>query len=139
MPFCRQCGAQLIGPYCADCGSPAPLKTSTRIWVLAAMVGLFVLGGGLLLVSQAKHAGSDARLMRNNPGLATGKLLAATNPDIEIISTDEDKGRVTIRQKSTGKVITVDLDKMRQGKITFPNDRANQAGVASSSSSNNAR
>ncbi|HVN06452.1 MAG TPA: hypothetical protein VMT86_18660 [Bryobacteraceae bacterium] len=124
MPFCRQCGARLIGPYCADCGIPAPRRFSPLIWVLAAMFGLFVLGGGLVLVHQAKHAGVDARLMRNNPGLATAKLLAATNPDIEIISTDEDKGKVTIRQKSTGKVITVDLDKMKQGKIAFHDGEA---------------
>ena len=125
MSVCGQCGAQLIGEYCGDCGAAARRKTSPLIWFLAAALALFLLGAiaavgsGIVLVHKAKQAGIDARLMHNNPGLATAKLLAATNPDIEIISTDEAKGLVTIRQKSTGKVITVDLDKVKQGKVTL--------------------
>lgn len=102
-------------------------KTSPIVWILVAVLGLFVLlgiavvGGGFLLAHKAKQAGLDMELMRNNPGLATAKLLAVTNPDLEVVSSD-DHGLVTIRQKSTGKIMTVNFDDMKGGKFTFHED-----------------
>jgi hypothetical protein len=88
---------------------------------LFVLFGLFVLGGSLFLVHKAKQAGFDTELMRNNPGLATAKLLAAVNPDLEVVSTDG-HGVVTIRQRSTGKTMTVTFDDMKRGKFTFRGD-----------------
>ena len=151
MAFCQSCGAQLAGDFCTNCGTragaggpsaaagaaqPTPVqpvsgvkrKTSPIVWILVAVLGLFMLfgiavvGGGFLLLHKAKQAGLDPDLMRNNPGLATAKLLAATNPDLEVASTDEGKGLITIRQKSTGKTMTVNFDELKRGKITFRED-----------------
>ena len=145
MAFCQNCGAQMSGDFCTVCGARAkgseapppsaataapagPRKTSPIVWILAGVVGLFalggiaVVGGGLFLVHKAKQAGFDTELMRNNPGLATAKLLAATNPDLEVVSTDEGRGLITIRQKSTGKTMTVNFDEMKHGRITFHED-----------------
>lgn len=140
MPFCENCGAQLSGDFCTACGirakagdgpaagqaaPSAPRKTSPLVWILVAVLGLFlvggiaVVGGGLFLVHKAKQAGLDPDLMRDNPGLATAKLLAATNPDLEVVSTDDRRGLITLRQKSTGKTMTVNFDEIKQGKITF--------------------
>jgi hypothetical protein len=133
----------MSGAFCAACGaraktadpppeaaatppSPAtPRKTSPIVWILAAAAGLFVLigiaivGAGIFVVHKAKQAGLDPEMMRNNPALATAKLLAATNPDLEVVSVDDGQGRVTIRQRSTGKTMTVSFDEMKRGKITF--------------------
>jgi len=93
-----------------------------------AVLGLFVLGGiavvggGLFLVHKAKQAGFDPELMRTNPGLATAKLLAATNPDLEVVSHDDRRGLITIRQRSTGKTMTVNFDELKRGKLTFRED-----------------
>src|ERR1700691_5725419 len=142
MPFCQSCGAQVSGSFCTTCGtrvkagdtpadaasSAAPVaarKISPIVWILIAVLGLFLLavvGGGLFLVHKAKQAGFDAELMRNNPGLATARLLAATNPDLEVVSSDDGRGVVTIRQRSTGKTMTVTFDDMKQGKFTFRED-----------------
>lgn len=151
MAFCQNCGAQLSGDFCTACGTRAKItdtpaaagvsqagpvqaapgpqrKTSPLIWILVAVAGLFLLGGiavvggGLFLVHKAKQAGFDPELMRNNPGLATAKLLAATNPDLEVVSTDEGRGLITIRQRSTGKTMTVNFDEIKRGKITFHED-----------------
>lgn len=155
MPFCQNCGAQTNEAFCTVCGTPAgarggspsdsarsatpaampgpsapaasaaPRKTSPLIWILAIVVGLFVLtgiaivGAGIFVVHKAKQAGLDPELMRSNPGLATAKLLAATNPDLQVVSVNEGDGRITVRQKSTGKTMTVTFDQMKQGKITF--------------------
>ncbi len=141
MAFCKSCGAQMNGEFCTACGTPAgsaqavaspvtnaPRKTSPLVWILGGVVALFVLvglavvGGGMFLLHKAKQSGFDAELMRNNPGLATAKLLAATNPDLEVVSTDDKRGLITLRQKSTGKTMTVNFDEMKRGKITFRED-----------------
>jgi len=146
MPFCENCGASMSGEFCTACGAraktsgappaaappapaqaapAAPKKTSPLVWILVAVLGIFMLigiaivGGGLFLVHKAKQAGLDPELMRNNPGLATAKLLAATNPDLEVVSSDDRRGLITIRQKSTGKTMTVNMDQIKSGKITF--------------------
>jgi hypothetical protein len=148
MAFCPNCGAQVSGEFCTACGTrsktsdapqagplqampvaapPAARKTSPLVWILVAVAGVIVLfglavvGGGLFLVHKAKQAGFDTELMRNNPGLATAKLLAATNPDLEVISSDQ-HGVITIRQRSTGKIMTMSFDDMKGGKFSFKAD-----------------
>jgi hypothetical protein len=137
--FCTTCGTRAkSGDIPAAPGDPlsgsvqaAPVvarKTSPVVWILVAvaglfvLVGLFVVGGSLFLVHKAKQAGFDTELMRNNPGLATAKLLAATNPDLEVISSDDGRGVVVIRQRSTGKTMTVTFDDMKRGKFSFHED-----------------
>lgn len=145
MPFCQNCGAQLSGEFCTACGTQAksaqanpaqaapaatvaPRRTSPIVWILVAVAGLIVLfviavvGGGLFLAHKARQAGFDTELMQNNPGLATAKLLAATNPDLEIVSSDDRRGVITIRQKSTGKTMTVTFNDMQHGKFSFKED-----------------
>jgi hypothetical protein len=118
-------GAPQVGM--PNAAPPVPRKTSPLVWILVAVAGLIVLfglavvSGGLFLVHKAKQAGFDTELMRNNPGLATAKLLAATNPDLEVISTDQ-RGVVTIRQRSTGKIMTMSFDDMKGGKFSFKAD-----------------
>jgi hypothetical protein len=141
--FCAACGARAKtsdAPPAADASQAGPVhpapnaapatprKTSLIVWILVAVLGLFVLGGiavvggGLFLVHKAKQAGLDPELMRNNPGLAAAKLLAATNPDLEVVSHDDRRGLITIRQRSTGKTMTVNFDDIQRGKLTFRED-----------------
>src|SRR5438045_2569653 len=68
---------------------PAAKKTSPIVWVLVG-IGAFLLlvvvaivAGGMLLLHKAKQAGLDPALMKRNPGLATVKIMAALNPNIE--------------------------------------------------------
>jgi len=130
--FCTACGTRAkTGDAPPATGAPqtsAPRKISPLVWVLVAIAGLFVLfgiavvGGGLYVAHKARQIGLDTELMQNNPGLATAKLLAATNPDLEVVSTDDRRGIITIRQKSTGKIMTVNFDDLKRGKIAFRED-----------------
>jgi hypothetical protein len=92
---------------------------------LVIILGLFVLGGiatvgaGLFFVHKARQAGFDADLIRGNPGLAMSKMIAAANPDVEVLSTDEGAGKITMRDKKTGKVVTMSFDDARKGKFSF--------------------
>jgi hypothetical protein len=104
----------------------APRKgTSPIVWVLVIVLGLFVLGGvaiigtGFFVYHKAKQAGLDPDLMRRNPGLAVGKIIAAANPDAEVMSTDDNAGTITIRDRKTGKVVTMTFDQARNGQFKF--------------------
>jgi len=151
--FCTKCGARagaastpaaaaapVSGPPAPPLASPAsaapaapaaplaPRKTSPIVWILLAVVGLFVLGGiavvgtGLFLVHKVRESGLDPELMRTKPGLAMAKLLAATNPDVEVVTVDDAKGTITLRQKSTGKTTTMDFDQAKNGRFSFSGD-----------------
>ena len=107
-------------------GPQAPQKkTSPWIFVLIGCGGLIVIGGLIAIalvvfgINKAKEAGFDPDLMRKNPALAMAKVVAAVNPDVEVVSVDERAGRITLREKSSGKVVTMDLEDVKQGRIVF--------------------
>jgi hypothetical protein len=105
--------------------APVARKTSPLVWVLVAVVGIFVLGAvavlgaGFFIVHKARQAGLDPELMRRNPGLAVSKLVAAVNPDVEVVNTDEGAGTITVRDKKTGKMITMSFDQAKTGQFKF--------------------
>ncbi|MGA9626224.1 MAG: hypothetical protein WBQ65_17255, partial [Bryobacteraceae bacterium] len=104
---------------------PVKRKTSPLVWVLVIILGLFVLGAigvvgtGLFLVHKVRQAGFDPELMRQNPGLAITKMIAKANPDVDVLSTDEGAGKITVRDKKTGKVVTMTFDDAKNGKFSF--------------------
>jgi hypothetical protein len=146
MAFCTKCGASVAGAFCNQCGTPAgaqtgaptaaaaqapapaaaaPRKTSPVVWILVIVLGIFVLGfiglagTGLFVWHKVKQAGVDPELWSRNPGLAVGKVIAASNPDVEVLSTDDGAGTVTLRDKRNGKVVTLSFDQIRSGKFKF--------------------
>jgi len=111
--------------------APQPLpvaqqrKTSPIVWILVIVVGLFVLAGigtlagGYFLVHKARQAGLDTDLLQRNPGLAVSKMIAAFAPNVEVLNTDDAAGTITVRDKRTGKVVTMSFDDARKGKFHF--------------------
>jgi hypothetical protein len=154
MAFCTHCGASVDGAFCSQCGRPlaqangpsgsalnaapnaAPprRKTSPIVWILVAVIGLacvagaITFAGGLFLVHKAREAGVDADLFRDNPGLAIAKLIAAAHPDTEVVSTDAGSGTVTLRDRRTGKEMTLTFDQVRKG-FRFEADEDNGKGA----------
>jgi hypothetical protein len=156
MAFCTHCGASADGAFCSQCGRPLAQangpaasavnargdrlpprrKTSPIVWILVAVVGLvcvasaITLAGGLFLVHKAREAGVDADLFRENPGLAIGKLIAAAHPDTEVVSTDTGSGTVTLRDRRTGKEMTLTFDQVRKGfRFEADEDNGRKAAV----------
>jgi hypothetical protein len=112
-------------PAAAPGAVPLQRKTSPLVWVLVIVLGLFVLGvisvvgTGLFLVHKARQAGFDPELMKQNPGLAITKMIASANPDVDVLNTDEGAGKITVRDKKTGKVVTMTFDDAKNGKFSF--------------------
>ena len=96
----------------------AAAKTSPLVWVLAGCGGLIVIAALVFgfFVFKARQFVHSAQ---HNPAYAIARLAAAANPDIEIISTDEDKGTMTVRNKKTGETLTVNMQDAQKGKFVF--------------------
>jgi hypothetical protein len=143
MAFCTSCGATVQGAFCQQCGTPlsaaasqpavpppAPQaappvkgKISPFVWILIAVAGIIVLcvvGLGLAAVYFAR-----------NPGLVMAKLITAGNPDAEVLSTDLGSQTVRIRDRRTGKEVTLSFDDVKKGrfKISAMGDNGEMANV----------
>jgi hypothetical protein len=77
---------------------------------------------GLFVFNKVRQAGLDPALMEKDPALAVTKFIAAMNPDIEVISVEEDRGIIRVRDKKTGKSLTMNLAEAKNGKIVFQSD-----------------
>jgi hypothetical protein len=115
-----------VGPAAAAPVGPVTIqKSNALIWIVGGCGGLIVLAaiiGGLTFYYIAHKAKQFANTMEKNPALAIAKMAAAVNPDVEVLSTDENKGTITVRDKKTGKVLTVNLADAQKGKFVFEQD-----------------
>jgi hypothetical protein len=101
--------------------------------------------GGLILIGVvaaviffyfvANKAQEMAGEMQRNPGFAAAKLAVQMNPDVVLVSSDEAKGTLTIRDKKTGQTVTVNFQKVGDGgKVTFTGDDGEEASISASGS-----
>lgn len=102
-----------------------PKKTSPWIWilggcgVLVVLIVLALVATGLFVAKKVKDAGLDPDLLKKNPAVAVTKMLAAANPDIEVLDVDEDRGIVRLRDRKTGKSMTMDFEDVKKGRIVM--------------------
>jgi hypothetical protein len=142
MAFCTNCGSQMEGSFCTKCGGmagaapaagvsqtapppaapqaqqPPAKKSKTLTYVLAGCGGLLVL---VLLVFLAIGFWARSKLKEfgNNPAFAAAKLAASLNPDVELLGADEGTGKITVRDKKTGKTVTMDFRDIKNGHFSF--------------------
>lgn len=88
---------------------PVKRGTSPLVWILVGILGLF-----LLCVVGLVGAGI---FVARNPGMVMSKLITAANPDAEVVSTDMGSKTLRIRDKRTGKEVTVSFDDVKNGRF----------------------
>lgn len=104
---------------------PMPVqKKGMPIWAWLAIgcVGLLMICGvGFAAFGwwAAHKVKSVAEEYAAHPEQAIVKALAAADPDTEVVSSDAATGKVTLKNKKTGEVITVDMADIKAGKINF--------------------
>ena len=115
-----------VPPSMPSPGVPSPQKGSGAkllIWILGIIVGLLLLAFGscavigFYAVHKVKQAGFDSDLMKKNPGLATAKMAVSMNPDVEVVSSDDNAGTISVRDKKTGKVTTMKFDSQKKAMV----------------------
>ncbi len=119
---------------------PLPVKTGLGplAWILIIVGGLFticavvLIVGGMFLVHKVKQAGFDPDLMRKNPVLAASKIVTTANPNTEVISVDEGRGIIHVRDKQTGKTFTMNFSDVKQGKMVFQEDGKDAVTISAS-------
>lgn len=96
---------------------PPRKKSNVKVWVLAVFgtfIVIVVIAGFLreyLVRNQMKELGLDPELMQKNPALAFAKRMVAANPDVfELVSVDDEKRLITIRNKKTSETFALDMD-----------------------------
>lgn len=101
--------------------APGPKKTNPIVWILGIIVAFVVLGMlGLFVVGvMVAH---KVKKMADNPGVEVTKMIASMNPDVSVVSTDDERGTITIRDKKTGKTVTMNFNDARKGKFSFDSD-----------------
>ena len=118
---------QPYAPYGQPQAQP-PKKGGALKWVLIGCAGFLLIGaitvGGFIWYgyNQARRAGLDTDLMRRNPMLAVAKVAVMNNPDVEFVSLDEAKNTITVRERKTGKVITINAEQIEDGEISIDED-----------------
>jgi len=97
--------------------TPPPVKKKTPVWVwiLAGVGGTLVLLM-LLMVGAGFYALNLATKMAQNPA-KLGEMLAAANPDLEMIDSDSEKKTIRVRDKKSGETVTIQLDDLLKGRI----------------------
>lgn len=104
-------------------GSSPDKRKKMLIWI-GVILGAFLLilaliigGATYFAYSKVKDMGLTPEMLGDNPGVAFGKIVEATNPDIEFISSDPEKEVVTFRNRKTGETITIDFASIKAGEI----------------------
>jgi hypothetical protein len=125
---------------------PAPQTSSgvkVLLWVLGIILGLILLalGSCAAVLFYARHkitqAGFSSELMKKNPGYAAAKMAVTMNPDAEIISSDDSAGTIVVRNKKTGKVVTMKFDPQKKA-MAITDENGNTSTMTTSGEGSNA-
>jgi hypothetical protein len=105
-------------------------------WVAIGCGGLIVLSFIVVSMSGmflAKKAADFVEDVQENPE-AAAEMLIKMNPDLELVESDRDAGTITIREKESGEVITVNYEDIEKGKLSFETDEGEMTFSASEDS-----
>jgi len=107
--------------------APQPQKKGIGAigWIaIGCLVLLLLAAGSCVVVGMfAKKKLTDvAHKIEKNPAMASAEMAVKLNPDLEVVGEDEDAGTMTIREKKTGKTMTLDVADIKKGKIHFSTD-----------------
>jgi hypothetical protein len=110
---------------------PPGKKSNALQWIIGIVVvvvlGITATCGvvgylGYRVVNRAKSSGVDKALFEKNPAYAAAKMAITIAPNVETVSSDDEKGTVTIRNKDDGKVMTFKFDAEKKTMVVLDDD-----------------
>jgi len=113
-------------PPPAPPAQPAQKKGLSPVaWILIGCGGVLLLGMlavGACGLFVAKQVGDVAQDFKDNPGRAAAELMVKMNPDLELVSTDDEAQTITVLNTETGEEFTADWSDIENGNFSFSND-----------------
>ena len=104
-------------------GAPAPKKGMGPLGWIAIGCGAIVLLGVIALAAGGWFVKRQVDKYKDNPTMAAAELIVRANPDLELVSSDPEKGTMTVKNTKTGETVTMNASDIENGKITFETDK----------------
>ena len=108
-----------------DAQAPEVKKKSPWLWLLVGCGGL-TLAAVVVVVAVVVFGLFKARDfvedMEGNPARAAAEVVIRSNPDLEVVDSDDAEGTFSVRNLRTGEVATLDFRDIADGKLTFTTD-----------------
>ncbi len=118
--------------------APAKQGTSPWVWVAVGCGGILVLGfvaflalgffavkKGKEIVEEATGGESLSELaadFKENPAKALAETAIRTNPELELVATDDDAGTITFTNTKTGEEATLNFEDIAEGRFSMTTD-----------------
>ena len=101
-------------------GQPPKKGLSALAWVgigcaILAVLGMLVVGGVVAVGGYFAKKGIDK--LEKNPALAVAEAYVRANPDLDVVSTDETAGTITVKNNKTGDVVTLNAKDIQEGRF----------------------
>lgn len=111
--------------------APAPPKKglSPLAWV-GIGCGVLLLIGFMVVVVGGFFVARKAKQVAENPEMFAAEMMVRANPDVELVSKDEDAKTITVKDKKTGEVTTLSLADIKDGKLTVKGADGQEANVS---------
>ncbi|MGH9464110.1 MAG: hypothetical protein ACRD0X_00585 [Thermoanaerobaculia bacterium] len=107
--------------------TPAPPKKKMGVlgWIVIGCLGLVVVAG-VVFVGGVWFVGKKVKGVvedfEQDPVRAAAEFAVKMNPELELVAVDDGAKTMTIREKATGKELTVDWSQISQGQFRFEAD-----------------
>ncbi|HEV3460084.1 MAG TPA: hypothetical protein VHG32_26360 [Thermoanaerobaculia bacterium] len=88
------------------------------------VIGFIVMAAGAYLFKT-----KVADPLRKNPGMVLAKGVIAANPDLELVSSDDEHQTLTVHNKKTNETTTLSLDDVKNGRLQVSSDGKGTASV----------
>lgn len=99
------------------------MSTLTKVLIGVGVVLVLFMGGCAACVWYVGSlAGDLAEDFEANPARAAAELAVRMSPELELVSSDDQAGTITIRNSNTGEEATVDFSDIAEGNFGFATD-----------------
>jgi len=105
---------------------------STLAWIGIGCGGLLLVGIVVISVGGYFAAKTAADFIGDNPAAAAAEAIVRLNPELDLIDSDREAGTITIREKSTGKEVTVNYSQLERGELLFGDGAGEEVRIDSS-------
>lgn len=100
-------------------GAPIPRKgLSPLAWVGIGCGAILLLSIAAVIVGGYVFKKKVIDPAAENPTMAAAEMIVRMNPDLEMVSSDREKGTITVRNKKDGEVVTLDASEIEKGNFT---------------------